>query len=377
VRLIDSSLDALADGCRDQARRLGNPDPRTHQQRRADALVALFQSVLEGAPLPFIRASASKPQGAGTSRVGTAGRSGTSASDTNDVGGSTTGVSGIATAEMTGAGEAFGGRVVPAGHPAAPATPGLPLDLSSSILAWWLPPALPNQQGRRPQLVVTIGDGTLRGRNDRPGELKGYGPIPAELAREIAGRTGRVTLIPVHRRSRPAHGPGDQANCAEASRRYKPRQTVLDQVTGRFQTCVHPGCSRDAVQCDIDHAVPFAKGGRSCPCNLVPLCRAHHRLKTYGGWSLRLTRPDEPYTPGTIEFRSRLGQRRIEPPPDLPGMPGMPGVPGPSSELPEDEADQVTRVRLREDAWQSELTRGPRSARPAPAQPPDPGEPPF
>ena len=29
--------------------------------------------------------------------------------------------------------------------------------------------------------------------------------------------------------------------------------------------------------CDIDHAQPHAAGGVTCPCNLVPLCRRHHR----------------------------------------------------------------------------------------------------
>ena len=130
-----------------------------------------------------------------------------------------------------------------------------------------------------------------------------------------------------------AHGPGDQANCPETTRPYKPRQTVIDQVLGRFPTCVHPSCVMPASRCDIDHTIPFAKGGRSCPCNLVPLCRFHHRLKTHGGWSLRLTRPDEPYPTGTIEFRSRLGQRRIELPAPLPG-----------TGSPEDEAGPAPRV---------------------------------
>ncbi|WP_285599117.1 HNH endonuclease signature motif containing protein, partial [Kineosporia sp. NBRC 101731] len=155
--------------------------------------------------------------------------------------------------------------------------------------------------------------------------------------------------------------PGDQARCTEPTTRYKPRQKVIDQVIGRFQHCVHPGCSRDARQCDIDHAIPFAQGGTSCPCNLVPLCRSHHRLKTHGGWKMRLTRPDEPYPTGSIEWKSRLGQHHVEEPPPMPGIP-----------------DRATRDRIREQEWQSELRRVDPTSHTAPAEPEAHfGEPPF
>ena len=42
--------------------------------------------------------------------------------------------------------------------------------------------------------------------------------------------------------------------------------------------------------CDHDHVVPFdhedpQAGGPSCECNLAPLCRHHHQLKTHAGWT--------------------------------------------------------------------------------------------
>ena len=54
--------------------------------------------------------------------------------------------------------------------------------------------------------------------------------------------------------------------------------------------CVFPWCTRPAKRCDTDHRVPYDAGGPTCPCNLAPLCRRHHRLKTHGGWTLRTTR---------------------------------------------------------------------------------------
>ncbi|KRB74959.1 hypothetical protein ASE01_16415 [Nocardioides sp. Root190] len=39
-----------------------------------------------------------------------------------------------------------------------------------------------------------------------------------------------------------------------------------------------------AVKCDIDHEIPHHTGGPTCPCNLDPLCRRHHRAKTFSQW---------------------------------------------------------------------------------------------
>ena len=54
-------------------------------------------------------------------------------------------------------------------------------------------------------------------------------------------------------------------------------------------TCVFPWCTKPARACDHDHIVAFnhddpANGGASCDCNIAPLCRHHHQLKTHAGW---------------------------------------------------------------------------------------------
>lgn len=55
-------------------------------------------------------------------------------------------------------------------------------------------------------------------------------------------------------------------------------------------TCVFPWCTRPARGCrpdehdaDCDHVVSHPDGP-TCSCNIAPLCRRHHRLKTHGGW---------------------------------------------------------------------------------------------
>ena len=57
-----------------------------------------------------------------------------------------------------------------------------------------------------------------------------------------------------------------------------------------------------ASVCDEDHSVPFGQGGRTCECNLGPLCRHHHRVKQAKGW--RLTQPE----PGVFVWNTPSGR---------------------------------------------------------------------
>ena len=63
------------------------------------------------------------------------------------------------------------------------------------------------------------------------------------------------------------------------------------QVTLRDHHCVFPHCTKPAERCDLDHTVPHADGGETCPCNLAPLCRGHHRMKTADRASYRVLKP--------------------------------------------------------------------------------------
>lgn len=74
---------------------------------------------------------------------------------------------------------------------------------------------------------------------------------------------------------------------------YEVPHRLAEQAELRDQTCVFPWCTRPARRChsaeghscDHDHVVPHARGGPTCTCNIAPLCRRHHRLKTHGSWS--------------------------------------------------------------------------------------------
>ena len=83
---------------------------------------------------------------------------------------------------------------------------------------------------------------------------------------------------------------------------YTPTDRLREQVILTCPTCVFPGCGRTARSCDLDHITPWHHGGKTESTNLAPLCRLHHRLKTFGHWTY--TRP----TQTTFEWTSPMGR---------------------------------------------------------------------
>jgi len=74
---------------------------------------------------------------------------------------------------------------------------------------------------------------------------------------------------------------------------YRPPPSLRHLITVRQPTCAFPGCRRPAARCDEDHTVPYDQGGRTCECNLAPLCRRHHRAKQAPGWHLTQDQPGQ------------------------------------------------------------------------------------
>jgi hypothetical protein len=83
---------------------------------------------------------------------------------------------------------------------------------------------------------------------------------------------------------------------------YQPSATLRNLIKIRNATCTFPGCRRTARRCDDDHTVPYHQGGRTCECNLSPLCRRHHGAKQAPGWHLQ-----QP-TPGTLTWTLPSGR---------------------------------------------------------------------
>ena len=201
---------------------------------------------------------------------------------------------------------------------------------------------------------LTLPLATWLGLSDAAGQCAGYGPLDAADSRELAdavarqagnkwcltftdpdghpvlhgcGRTGQP---PSRRRGWPAAGPRDGptpatrdgppsvtwtftftpltgGDCDHAweTPAYRPPPALRHLIEIRHTTCVFPGCRRPATQCDLDHTIAYERGGRTCLCNLAPLCRRHHEAKQAPGW--RLEQP----TPGKLTWTTPSGRRYL------------------------------------------------------------------
>ena len=181
---------------------------------------------------------------------------------------------------------------------------------------------------------LTLPASTWLGLTDLPGEAAGTGPIDAWTSRHLAdhlaaaGTRARwcITLTrpdgtAAAHTCTPTAPPGDPAGrrawltrqtytwpgcapCQHAAQTpaYRPNNVIRDFTKARNRTCGFPGCRRPAVTCDLDHTIPWHQGGRTCPCNLAPLCRQHHQVKQTPGWTL--TQPH----PGTLTWTAPHGR---------------------------------------------------------------------
>jgi hypothetical protein len=134
---------------------------------------------------------------------------------------------------------------------------------------------LPRRHGRRPHLLVTAAASTLLGLDDCPGELAGYGPIPADLAREIAGDADWTRVLT---------DPRSGTLLDYGTTVYRPPQSLADRVVAKHQRCRQPGCRLPAARCQIDHTRRFPEGS-TAEGNLGPLCVPDHLCKHSPGWS--------------------------------------------------------------------------------------------
>jgi Domain of unknown function (DUF222) len=147
-------------------------------------------------------------------------------------------------------------------------------------------------QGHRPHIHVTVAYSTLIGLDEHPGELTGYGPIPASIARRIAaGGVWRRLLT----------DPATGALLDYGRTTYQPPADLRDHVITRDRTCILPVCSQPAHRCQLDHTVRYPDGPTAVT-NLGPPCGPHHDLKTRLHWKL-----DQP-EPGRFVWTTPAGK---------------------------------------------------------------------
>jgi hypothetical protein len=130
------------------------------------------------------------------------------------------------------------------------------------------------------RLDVVVDLPTLLGLESRDAELLGVGPVGADVVRDLIAQDPDATLRRLVTDPRSGH------LLEVGAHRYAISKHLRDFIAARDGTCRHPGCSKPASGCDIDHAVPFDAGGESTPANLGALCRRHHQDKTHNRWSI-------------------------------------------------------------------------------------------
>jgi hypothetical protein len=148
---------------------------------------------------------------------------------------------------------------------------------------------------RRGVVDLRVDLATLAELNDRPGDLAGYGPVAADIARKIAA------LEPEAEWRYTVTDPATGQPLATGTTRRRPSATTRRAVESRSPVCVFPGCRMPAVGSDYDHCIAYADGGETSEANGDPLCRHDHCIKHQAGWTYTIL-PD-----GRHEWHTALG----------------------------------------------------------------------
>ena len=142
------------------------------------------------------------------------------------------------------------------------------------------------------EIAVVIDLATLLRLADNPADMPGCGPVPAEIARQLAADTRWRAWITT------TTAAGTQV-VATSPGTYRPGAALARLIRAREPHCRMPGCRSQIT--DLDHVVPFPHG-QTTQQNLGPLCRRHHRMKTHSRWRQQATL-DEPSERATPPFR--------------------------------------------------------------------------
>jgi len=130
---------------------------------------------------------------------------------------------------------------------------------------------------------LVLSDETLVGGSNAPGEISGYGPVPAAVAGELVScalgdERSRAALRRLY--ARPASG---ALVAMESRARFFPRGLAAF-IRFRDQRCRTPYC--DAPIRHLDHARPSSAGGPTNAVNGLGLCERCNYVKEVAGWIL-------------------------------------------------------------------------------------------
>ena len=229
--------------------------------------------------------------------------------------------------ELTGTDESGdAARPVPPADSALPESPPTPAPEPASPAVHPPRPITPVQ----PTFHIVVNLSTLLNLDDHPAFCDGQGIIDADTARDLLAEATRHYVDPRlwnaaadhtntygtgngngngnghdcddphHHDDDPAgpvHTPPDAAHwslaeaekAAAAALNYTPSKKLQSLVRAGELCCTFPGCNAPVWLADLDHTTPFNHnnphaGGPTTARNLKPLCRFHHRMKTFSDW---------------------------------------------------------------------------------------------
>ncbi|WP_207548349.1 HNH endonuclease [Mycolicibacterium iranicum] len=132
-------------------------------------------------------------------------------------------------------------------------------------------------------LNLVLADTTLFGRDDCPGFLAGYGPVPAAVARQLVGDAVADKAATTSLRRLYRHPTSGQLVAMESRARIVPKGLALF-IGLRDQTCRTPYCSAPIRH--TDHATPDRNGGKTSALNGLGACQACNYAKEAPGWQV-------------------------------------------------------------------------------------------
>ena len=132
---------------------------------------------------------------------------------------------------------------------------------------------------KRGMVEVRVDLDTLCHLNDHPGDLDGYGPVIADIARQVTDQQGdaewRFTVADTE----------TNAPLMTGITSRRPNAALRRHLESRNPTCVFPGCRHPSTDCDIDHTTPWSEGGLTEPGATAPLCRRDHVIRHAAAWT--------------------------------------------------------------------------------------------
>ena len=177
------------------------------------------------------------------------------------------------------------------------------------------------------EVQLVMSDRTLLGGASEAALVPGYGPVPAQWARDLVRGTGRdktgsdKTTERWIRRLYTAAGTGELI-AMDARSRLFPR-SLARFIAARDQACRMPWCGAPLRQ--LDHIRPHREGGETGAANGQGLCEVCNQAKEAPDWTARTL--DQP-GPHTVETTTPTGHTYRSTAPPLPGGGTRSGKPG-------------------------------------------------